>query len=124
MKNLKTKLSYALCTLLGCVILIGCNHLEEGTVVNKHYEPMEQNLVMMPLIISNGKTTTTMMIPYFVTDNEDYVLHIKGIYKGEEVIEQVYTSKECYEQMQNGDKWKKTQYCSFSDDNNQKERRD
>lgn len=124
MKNLSTKLSYALYTLLGCVILIGCNHLEEGTVVNKHYEPTEQNLVIMPLIMSNGKTTTTMMIPYFVTDNEDYVLHIKGIYKGEEVIEQVYTSKECYEQMQNGDKWTKTQYCSFSDNNNQKERRD
>lgn len=124
MNLIKTLTRYAFYTLLGCVILTGCNHLEEGTVVNKHYEPMEQNLVVMPLIMSNGKTTTAMMIPYFVTDNEDYVLHIKGIYKGEEVIEQVYTSKECYEQMQNGDKWTKTQYCSFSDNNNQKERRD
>ena len=124
MNLIKTLTRYALYTLLVCVILTGCNHLEEGTVVNKHYEPMEQNLIVMPLIISNGKTTTTMMIPYFITDNEDYVLHIKGIYKGEEVIEQVYTSKEYYEQMQNGDRWKKTQYCSFSDNNNQKERRD
>jgi hypothetical protein len=124
MKRLNNKLSYALYTLLGCVILTGCNQLEEGTVVDKHYEPMEQNLVLMPLVMSNGKTTTTTMIPYFVTDNEDYVLHIKGIYRGEEVIEKVYTSKECYEQMQNGDKWTKTQYCSFSDNNNQKERRD
>lgn len=123
-KRIKKLISYTLYTLLGCVILLGCNHLEEGTVVNKHYEPMEKDLVVMPLIMSNGETTTTMMIPYLVTDNEDYVLHIKGIYKGEEIIEQVYTSKECYENMQNGDSWTKTKYCSFSDNNNQKERRD
>jgi hypothetical protein len=109
MKRFKTLKSYAYYTLLACVFLLGCNHLEEGTVVGKHYKPMQQNMVLMPTIISNGKIIITVMIPYFVTDNEDYVLHIKGTYKGEEVIEQVYTSKECYEQMQNGDKWTKTQ---------------
>ncbi len=124
MNTIKTITRYVFYALLGCILLMGCNHLEEGTVVNKHYEPMEQNLVFIPLVMSNGKTTTTTLIPYFVTDNEDYVLHIKGVYKGEEVIEKVYTSKECYESMQNGDGWVKTQYCSFSDNNNSKERRD
>ena len=123
MKNLKTKLSYALYTVLACVLLISCNHLEEGIVVGRHYEPTEQNMVIMPLIMSNGKTTTTMMIPYFVTDYEDYVLHIKGVYKGEEVIEQVYVTKDCYERLQNGGTWYKDDSCSFSDDNNTKERR-
>jgi len=124
MKKVKTNFSYTLYAVLACVFLVGCNHLNEGTVVGKHYEPMQQNMMLMPMVMSNGKTTTTMMIPYFVTDNEDYVLHIKGTYKGEEVIEQVYTSKECYEKMQNGDTWTKTDYCSFSDNNNTKERRD
>ena len=124
MNKLKSITRYVLYMVLGCVILLGCNHLEEGTVVNKHYEPMEKNLIIMPLVTSNGKTTTTIMMPYLVTDNEDYVLHIKGIHKGEEVTEKVYTSKGCYESMKNGDKWVKTQYCSFSDNNNTKERRD
>ena len=118
------KLRYIFYLVLSFVFISGCNHLEEGVIVGKHYEPMQQNMMMLPIVISTGKTTTTMMMPFFVTDNEDYVLHIKGIHKGEEIIEEVYTSKECYNRMQNGDSWTKTYYCSFSDDNNTKERRD
>jgi hypothetical protein len=63
MNKLKSITRYVLYMVLGCVILLGCNHLEEGTVVNKHYEPMEKNLIIMPLVTSNGKTTTTIMLP-------------------------------------------------------------
>ncbi len=124
MKNLNNKLSYAIYIVLACVLFTSCNHLEEGEVIGRHYEPTTQNIMILPLIMSNGKTKTTMMIPYLVTDYEDYVLHVKGLYKGEEVIEQVYVTKECYNNLQNGGTWYKDDNCSFSDDNNTKERRD
>lgn len=124
MKNLKTKLSYAIYTVLACVLLASCNHLEEGEVIGRHYEPTTQNMMILPMTISTGKTVSVIMIPYFVTDYEDYVLHIKGIHKGEEVTEEVYVTKECYNRLQNGGTWHKDNDCSFSDDNNTKERRD
>lgn len=122
--NKAEKLRATAHALLICVILTGCNRLEEGVVVDKHYEPTEQIVTILPLVMSTGTSVTTIMMPYTMIDNEDYVLHIKGVYKGKEVVEQVYTSKECYEQMRVGDRWTKTQYCSFSDNNNVKERRE
>ena len=125
MKNLISKnvLKNTLYVLLVVVFLQSCNKLEKGTVVNKHYEPERTYLQMMPIVISNGKTTTTMLIPYYITDNEDYVLHVKGYYKGEEIKEEVYVTKECYNSLQNGDLWLKTDDCSFSDINNDKRRK-
>lgn len=117
MKNIKKLITHSLCILLASV-LFSCNHLEEGEVVGKHYEPYNEYIMMMPITISTGKTTSTMMIPYFIQDNEDFVLHVKGEYKGKERIEEVYVSKACYTQMQNGDRWYKTEDCSFSDNNN------
>lgn len=118
------KLSYVFYLVLVSVLFASCNHLEEGEVIGKHYEPTTQDMMIMPMIISTGKTTTTIMIPYFVTDYEDYVLHVKGIHKGKEVVEQVYVTKECYNSIQNGSTWYNDDNCSFSDDNNTKERRD
>jgi len=110
--------------LIICISLTSCNHLEKGEVIGRHYEPTTQDMLILPLVISTGKTTTTMMIPYYVTDYEDYVLHIKGVHKGKEIIERVYVTKECYNNLKDGAKWYKDDTCSFSDDNNTKERRD
>jgi len=112
-------------TILICSILISsCNHLDKGEVIGRHYEPTNQQLIVMPLTISTGKSMTVMMIPYFVTDYEDYVLHIKGTHDGEEVVEEVYVTRSCYNSLKDGSIWYKDDNCSFSDDNNTKERRD
>jgi hypothetical protein len=92
-------------------------------VIDKHYEPKRTSLRMIPMVRSNGKTTTTILLPYYITDNEDYVLHVKGSYKGEEIKEKVYVTKECYNSLQNGDLWLKTENCSFRDINNERRRK-
>ena len=56
---------------LVCILLIvslcGCsNAITEGEVYEKEYREEYTTVMMLPLVISNGKTTTTKMIPYFV----------------------------------------------------------
>ena len=108
--------------LLGVLCLASCNKLEEGDVVEKWYEPARTYVAVMPMTILTGKSTTTIMVPYVVTDNEDWCVKIKGKYKGEERVEIVYISQKQYECVRTGSHLKLTDDCSTSDDNNHKER--
>ena len=124
-RNTKLRFSTSACLLaiLCCVLcLTSCNKLEEGVVVAKWYEPTHTYVALMPLVISNGKTTTTMMIPYVITDYEDWCVKIKGKYKDEERIETIYVSQKLYEYLSIGSHLKLTDDCSMSDDNNHKVR--
>lgn len=98
------------------VAFMACNHLEEGTVINMHYEPATKNLMLIPMKVGD----ITILQQFWVHDNEDWVLTIQG-YDGTDLIhENVYVSKECYNQMAISDTWHITDECSFSDDNNHK----
>lgn len=82
--NRITKLQFSTSTcllaILCCVLcLTSCNRLEEGYVVEKWYEPTDTYVAFMPLVISNGNTTTTIIMPYIITDYEDWCVKIKGI---------------------------------------------
>ena len=122
-KKLQFSTSACLLAILCCVLcLSSCNKLEEGDVVEKWYEPTRTYVALMPLIISNGKTTTTIMIPYVITDYEDWCVKIKGKYKEEERIETIYVSRKQYERLSIGSHLKLTDDCSMSDDNNHKVR--
>lgn len=127
MMNKITKLQFSesnrLLAILCCVLcLISCNKLEEGNVVEKWYEPTRRYVAVMPLVISNGKTTTTIMMPYVVTDYEDWCVKIKGKYKDEEMVETIYVTQKQYECLSIGSHLKLTDDCSMSDDNNHKVR--
>ena len=125
--NIITKLKFStsacLLAILCCVLcLTSCNTLEEGEVVEKWYEPTHTDVVLMPLIISNVKTTTTVMMPYVITDYKDWCVKINGKYKDEERIETIYVSQKQYESLSIGSHLKLTDDCSMSDDNNHKVR--
>jgi len=102
------------------ILLIGCNEIDKGIVVGKRYEPTQTYTTIIPLVISTGKSVTTIMIPYVITDNEDYILKVKD----NEIVREVYVSKQCYEKLDTGDVWIKDSDCSFSDNNNTKIRKD
>ena len=121
MKTLiKRHARHLLYTLLACVFLVCCSHLEDGTVIGKRYEEANRNLVLIPTIV--GKVT--IMHQYWVYDNEDWVITIEGEKDGKMIHEDVYVTKECYEALNLGDTWIKTDDCSFSDDNNGKTKAD
>ena len=107
--------------LLLCAVLFGCkNKLKEGYVVDKWYEPESSYMIMIPITISDGKNRTTVYQYYWIEDNEDWGVKIKGIYKGDEKTERVYVSKQQYECLQTGSHLVIGKDCSFSDDNNNK----
>ena len=55
----------ALICLLLVVSLCGCsNEITEGEVYEKEYREAHTTVMMLPLVISNGKTTKTTMIPF------------------------------------------------------------
>ena len=58
---------------------------------------------MLPLVISNGKTTTAKMIPYLVHYPDGYVIFIKAYQDEEWKTEDFYVSKEVYDSINIGD---------------------
>jgi hypothetical protein len=86
------------------VSLCGCSDkITEGEVYEKEYREATTTMSVFPLVISNGKTTTTTMIPYFIHYPERYVIHIKAFVDAEWVTEDFYVSKEVYDSVNIGD---------------------
>ena len=107
---------YLLHILLAFGFLASCNHLEDGTVIRKRHEKASMSLMFIPMKV--GKAT--IMQQYWIYDNQDWVITIEGE-KGDKMMqEDVYVTKQCYEALNCGDHWIKTDDCSFSDDNNSK----
>lgn len=59
--------------------------------------------MILPRIILNGKTTSTIMVPYFVDYPDRYVIFIKAYQDEEWKTEDFYVSKEVYESTNIGD---------------------
>jgi hypothetical protein len=82
------------------VLLSGCGReLTEGEIIDKRHEPESTFVMLIPMVVSCGKTcTTTILIPYVVHDDEDWVLVIRGRDKdGDELTEDWYVSEKEYE---------------------------
>lgn len=90
--------------ILTLMLLCGCSSkITEGEVYKKEHREAYTTTMIFPLVISNGKTTTTMMIPYFVHYPERYVIHITAFQDGEWVTEDFYVDKDVYDSINVGD---------------------
>ena len=98
------KIIGALICLLLVVSLCGCSSvIIEGEVYEKEYREAYTQVMVLPLVISNGKTTSTIMIPYFVHYPDRYVIFIKAYQDEEWKTEDFYVSKEVYDSIKIGD---------------------
>ena len=98
------KIICALICILLVVSLCGCsNSITEGEVYKKEYREAYTTVMMLPLVISNGKTITTTMIPYSVHYPDRYVVFIKAYQDEEWKTEDFYVSKEVYDSINIGD---------------------
>lgn len=71
--------SKLLAILLSALSCAGCGaKLEYGEVVSMNVEPESNQLILVPMMISSGKTITTIMQQYWVFDDEDFVLTVRG----------------------------------------------
>ena len=94
----------ALICLLLVVSLCGCsNEITEGEVYEKEYREAHTTVMMLPLVISNGKTTKTTMIPFLVHYPDRYIIFIKAYQDEEWKTEDFYVSKEVYDSIKIGD---------------------
>lgn len=90
--------------LFAILFLVGCGKkITEGEVYSKEYEPERTIFMLYPMIISNGKTTTTMMIPMYLYDDEDFIVQIKNYDGKKEKTRTLYLTKEVYDKTNIGD---------------------
>lgn len=103
----KTKSKKIICCIVCLVLAIsffGCaKTITEGEVYEKEYKEEHTSVMMLPLVISNGKTTTTTMIPYVVYYPDRYVIRIKAYCEDRWETEDFYVSKSVYDEINIGD---------------------
>lgn len=106
MKNIdlnKTLLKVCLSVIFIFTILISCQSLKYGNVVDKWHEPANRQTKMMPMAVPNGKTMSVICIPYSIYDDEDWCIKVKGIgTKGDTLIKKYYISKEVFDTLEIG----------------------
>ena len=110
--------------LVCCIILFAsCQKLKYGNVVNKWHEPENEYVVFMPMSTPSGKTTTTIMIPYYLHDNEDWCIEVTGVgTKGDTITRTYYVDKLTYDTLSVGE-FICVDGCCDEDDNNTKSRK-
>lgn len=96
-----------ICTLICGVIitsLCGCSStITEGEVYAKEHREEYNSVMYLPVVASNGKTATTLLIPYYVHYPERYVIFIRAYQTEEWQTEDFYVSKEVYNAVNIGD---------------------
>lgn len=100
---MKKVICVTLCLII-LAMICGCSDtITEGEVYEKEYKEAFTTTSILPLVISTGKTTTTIMVPYFIRYPDRYVIHIKSFVDDEWVTEDFYVTKEVYDSINVGD---------------------
>lgn len=88
-----------------CLLFLGCGkRITEGDIVEKWHEPERTWVQVVPITISNGKTTTTTYVPMTQVDDEDWIIQIEAVLDdGETKTRNFYVSREVYETVDIGD---------------------
>jgi len=88
------------------LFLIGCKtNKPSGEVYDKEFRPAYSTTVLLPLTIYNGKTVTTIIIPYIYYYPNRYVIHIKwfDVKKDKWRYYEYFVNETLYEKVNVGD---------------------
>lgn len=92
--------------IIGILILTGCtNKISNGEVYQKEFKEAHNEVKIIPLIRSNGKTTYTTMMPYIYNYPDRYIIYIKKLEDNKWKTASYYTTKEVYESINVGDQF-------------------
>ena len=84
------------------LVLIGCKkNKPSGEVYDKEFRPAYSTTVFLPLTIYNGKTATTIIVPYIYYYPNRYVIHIKW-FDGKWKYHEYFVSKELFDEIEIG----------------------
>lgn len=79
--------------------------ITEGSVVNKEFSPAHSETVTIPRIISNGKTCSTVIVPYVYHYSDTYKITIRDYIDNEEQTATYRVTKEVYDSVNIGDEF-------------------
>lgn len=101
---MNNKIICLVCLTFIFLLVCGCSPtITEGEVYAKEYRKAFTTVNYYPVVISNGKTTTTMIIPYTVYYPERWVIFIKSFEDGEWLTEDYFVSESIYNSVNIGD---------------------
>lgn len=90
--------------LLFLLLLTGCGaEITEGEVIQKEFTPAYTQLLMVPVVRSDGKTTHTAMLPYVYFYSDKWTITIRAYSEdGEEIRETFRVSEQVYDETELG----------------------
>lgn len=88
-----------LTTLLVLALAACSQKIKEGEVVGKEFTPQHTMMILMPVTISTGKTTTTNMIPMWLFFPDSYRIDIKAFDGNQWVEASWWTDRATYDQV-------------------------
>lgn len=83
--------------ILCCLSVIGCSNIKQGEVVKKEFIPAHNRVALVPICVSNGKTVTTIMVPYIYYYPDTYKIEIKAKKKDKYIYKWIYVNKYVYD---------------------------
>ena len=93
--------------LLVLFLAIACSpRLKEGVIFNKYHDPPRTFVMFIPFNVCSGgrtPTCTTILLPYVIYDDEDWVLVLEDRNGDECRKGEVYTDQATYEGYKKGD---------------------
>ena len=95
-------------------ILVSCSGgIKEGEIFSKEFTPAHTAILLMPVVVSNGKTCTTTMVPMCFYYPDSYSVAIKNYNREAKKKDTriVYIEKQVYDKVNIG-QW----YCIAEND--------
>ena len=90
--------------LVSALFLSGCSpKITSGKVYDKEHKDAFVTVAVYPVVTSNRKTTTTMMIPHTVYFPERWIVYVESFENGEKITEDFYVSESVYNSINIGD---------------------
>lgn len=84
--------------LAALLLLSGCGQkLTEGEVYDKTFTPAHDELLMLPVVHTNGKTSYTTIMPILRHYPDTYEIFIRDFKDGEWVTAKYYVSESVYD---------------------------
>ncbi len=81
----------AVLCLIIITLLFSCQRpLEKGVIVEQWHEDARVYPLIIPVVISTGKTRTVIPIPYIIHDGEDWCIKVNGLARNGDTITNTY----------------------------------
>lgn len=122
---MKKRIYLLLISILILILFIGCqNSIKNGTIVKKWYEPDNTYILYVPFVVTDGKYTKTILMPYLIYDKEDFCIKIRGVnYVGDTITKTFFINKSSYDTLNVGDYIHVDDYCDADKNNTKTEKK-